>query len=78
MPNKTFDGYVETDNGLSKLQIIISENGEWSVWENDDLRDDIDELDQIVEVFGDQYFATKDHFKRDLPDSITEWLEDNV
>ena len=63
---KVVDGYIETDDGLEKFEIVSDVNNplELNVYCNDELRDDITIIEFLEEV-GGYYYPTKKDYKKD-------------
>ena len=71
--------YAETYNGLVRLDIREEdgeENGEVSVWENDDLRDDIYLFSDLIVEYGEYYYDTKQDFKTDNKKKIMDYFKE--
>ena len=75
---KELNCYAETNDGLVRLDIREEngeENGEISVWENDDLRDDIYLFSDLVFEYSEFYYETKQDFKTDNKKKFVDYFK---
>jgi hypothetical protein len=56
---------VETDDGLSRLEIKIFRR-DVSVWVNGDFDDSINTKEDFLETYGTKFFRSKKDFKKDI------------
>ena len=69
--------YAETYNGLVRLDVREEnheEHGDVSVWENENLRDDICTYQELIIEYGEYYYDTKDDFKQDDKQKFSEYF----
>lgn len=70
--------YAETNDGLVRLQIREEnheEHGDVSVWENDDLRDDIFTYNTLIVEYSEYYYDTKEDFKKSIKQKFSEYFD---
>jgi hypothetical protein len=66
---KIVEGFVETFNGLERIEIIDSDN-DIVVYQNGELRDDVTILEFLEEV-GGYYYESKKHFKNEASSDLS-------
>lgn len=70
--------YVETFDELVRLEIRGEGKPCYNVdiWENDVLRDDISTLTDLVDVYSEFYYKTKEDFKKDRKKKFFDYFSD--
>jgi len=69
--------YAENYNGLVRLYIREEnheEHGDVSIWENDELRDDLYSYGDLIGEYGEFYYDTKQDFKDDNKQKFSEYF----
>jgi hypothetical protein len=66
MSDFVLTGFVDVDDdGLVPFEIRSQLDGGYAVWQEGDLRDDIDDVCEFIAEVGGVYYATKADFKKD-------------
>ncbi len=63
-----FNGYVEYDGEVVRVEIFVNDNGDYFVWQSEELRDDLEsDQDSIRREYGNFFYANLNEYRNGTP-----------
>jgi hypothetical protein len=68
-------GMVEYDGSVVPVHIMLYTDGHFSVYQDNDLHDGYESLEEYVEAFKDNIYPDLKAYKADQGQKISEWVQ---
>jgi len=74
---KKLDCWLESDDGLTKADLVVENGKYYGMWVDGYIQDGFDPDDEVADMtnhYGNKFYLSKADYKKDISHSITEWI----